>query len=123
MTDYILSLVSFGVPMPEKMQGKTDHDAAWESRGWVRAFIGRNPEAYIGETFRLDEIGSDGVIDEDTLVTRCIIQVGPDGVIPDWSPLRRRRAKADMKVGDPHDEDRPPPSPLGPVRKKAAGGA
>lgn len=121
MNEYVLSLMTFGVPMPETMKGRTDHDAAWEARGWVRAFIGRNPEAYIGETFRLDEIGSDGVIDESTFVAQCTIQAGPGGIAPKWSSLRRRRAAADMDVGDPHDGDRPAQSPRGTVRKKASG--
>ncbi|CAN7415888.1 hypothetical protein [Brevundimonas sp. LjRoot202] len=125
MKQYVLSIITFGVPMPQPFAAPSDHDALWFARGFIEGSIGRDRAAYLGSEWRLDATPENGVFDDASEFGRCVIEE-VDGVIgQSWKTRRRSPSGPDMNVDDPHDAPRPPrpggPTPSGKIRKKAAG--
>lgn len=124
MTKYVLSLVSFGVPMPQPLEAPADHDAVWLAKGFVAGFIGRNEQDYIGSKWRLDADEGSGRFDDATMVGECVVEERDGTVGQQWQVVRRRwlRKGTDMNVGDPHDDPEPrkPSDEVGRVRKRAS---
>lgn len=109
MTKYVLSLMSFGIPMPQPLEAPTDHDVVWLAKGFVAGFICRNEQDYIGSKWRLDADEGSGRFDDATIVAECVVEERDGTVGQQWQVVQRRwlRKGIDMNVGDPHDEDRP----------------
>jgi len=124
MTKYVLSLVSFGVPMRQPLEAPADHDAVWLAKGFVAGFIGRNEQDYIGSNWRLDADEGSGRFDDTTMVGECVVEERDGTVGQQWQVVRRRwlRNGTDMNVGDPHDDPEPrqPSDAAGRVRKRAS---
>jgi hypothetical protein len=108
MTQYVLSLLSFGIPMPQPLEAPTDNDAVWLAKGFVAGFISRNEHDYIGSKWRLDADEGSGRFDDTTMVGACVVEERDGMVGQQWQVVRRRWPSKgiDMNVGDPHDEDR-----------------
>lgn len=50
MTKYTLSVVTFGIPMPQPFSAPSDHDAVWWAKGFIAGYIGRDPSS--GQSWR-----------------------------------------------------------------------
>lgn len=126
MKQYVLSLLTFGVPMPQLLEAPADDYAVWLAKGFVAGFIVRNDQDYVGSKWRLDADEGSGTFDDTTMVGECVVEERDGTVGQQWQVVRRRwlRKGTDMNVGDPHDEDRPtrcerPAAPEGRLRKRS----